>query len=664
MRGTVFAVALSFLAMGALTAEPRRYALVIGINEYEYLGKLQCCRQDAEELARVLVERAGFDPDYVCLMADVERPRPFQPTYANLLRRFKQFTSLPREGDTLLVFFAGHGLTVDKKAYLMPVNGSDEHTGIAISWLRQRIEACKASRKILILDACHSGQAARGTLGIVPSAARGAATLVMTSCDAREISYPEDGHGVFTAGLLKGLSGAADADEDGEITGAELYACIRDHVEEWSIRTGKTQTPQMFPEEAADLVVARIPPREALYRKAMAEGEGHLEAQRWQEAEAAFRRALAVEGYGADAKALEGLRRAQEGLEAQRKRLAYEAALARVREAYGRARGAEDQNLWQEVKRLAERAIATGHADVSAARVMLKEAERHLGPPVYTDWPFDAQEAARRQQETAAALNLPVEETLDLGGGVKMRLVLIPAGEFMMGSRLSAEEVHRRWPGGAPEWYEHEHPRHRVRITRPFYMGACEVTQEQWSAVMGSKPWSGRLCRGRSVDAPANYISWNDAQEFCRRLSAIAGRPVRLPTEAEWEYACRAGSTTAYCFGDDPRRLGEYAWYRGNAWDLDENYPHGVARKRPNAWGLYDMHGNVWEWCQDWYAWDYYARSPSADPKGPTNGKERVLRGGSWVDVPGYCRSALRLSIHPNYSDNDRGFRVVVSPGP
>jgi len=645
MRGTVFAVALSFLALGALTAEPRRYALVIGINEYEYLGKLQCCRQDAEELARVLVERAGFDPLRVCLVADGERPRQFQPSYANLLYRFEQFCDLPREGDTLLIFFAGHGLTVGGEAYLMPVDGRDERTGLAISWLRQRIEACKASRKILILDACHSGQAVRGPLVIVPSAARGAATLVLTSCDKGEISYPEDGHGVFTAGLLKGLSGAADADEDGEITGAELYACIRDHVEEWSIRTGKTQTPQMFPEEAAELVVARIPPREVLYRKAMAEGEGHLEAQRWQEAAAAFRRALAVEGYEADAKALEGLRRAQEGLEAQRKRLAYEAALERLREAHGRARGTEDRNLWQEVKRLAERAIATGHVDVSAARAILEEAKRHLGPLVYTDWPFDAQEAARRQRETAAALGLPVEKTLDLGNGVKMELVLIPAGEFMMGSPSSESG--------------REGPQHRVRITRPFYMGKYEVTQEQFEAVKG---WDPSHYKGPSN--PVERVSWNDAVKFCYRLSQRTGCDVRLPTEAEWEYACRAGSSTAFHFGDSGSQLGDYAWNSGNS----GGKTHPVGQKRPNAWGLYDMYGNVFEWCQDWYDSDYYGQSPAADPKGPSSGMDRVLRGGCWNSGAGRCRSAFRSHYlpwdPPGLTPYYVGFRVVVSPRP
>ncbi len=240
--------------------------------------------------------------------------------------------------------------------------------------------------------------------------------------------------------------------------------------------------------------------------------------------------------------------------------------------------------------------------------------------------------------------------TLDLGGGVTMKLVLIPAGEFMMGSPPPEQGPH-----------VDERPQHRVRITKPFYMGVTEVTQEQYKAVMGKQPWSRQEYAGRSGDAAANYISWNDAREFCRKLSAKIGQTVRLPTEAEWEYACRAGSTTAYCFGDDRRRLRDYAWYSENAEDVGEKYPHSVAKKKPNAWGLYDMHGNLWEWCQDWYRKDYYSKSPGADPGGPSIGLTRVLRGGSWYSAHGTYRCAYRCRIDPAFGV---GFRVVVSPPP
>jgi len=637
----------------------RRFALVIGINDYDLLGKLESCRADAEAIARVLVDRAGFEPGRLCLLADGERPRQFQPTYANMRRRIEQFTSLPRKDDTLLVFFAGHGLTIGGEAYLMPVDGSDEHTGISMSWLRERMNASKASRKILILDACHSGTATRGVSGIAPDLAAGVATLVMTSCDADQISYPEDGHGVFTAGLLAGLSGLADRDGDGLITGAELFSTVRDHVEKWSLRTGKTQTPRMTPAEAADLVIARVPDevrlaaqREQRFKEALSEGERLLRARLWQQAEGAFRRALAVEGYAADAEALEGLRTALGGAEAYRKRTAYESALALAQAAYARAVGTEREDLWEQVKSHAERAIASGHSDLSAAKKLLEEARRHLGPFVYTGWPFDAQEAARRRQETAHALGCRPELTLDLGGGVSMELVLIPAGEFMMGSGLSPQEVASRY-GGDAYYYDEEHPQHRVRITRSFYMGKYEVTQEQYEALMGTNP-----ADFKGAKNPVEQVSWNDAVEFCRRLSARTGVEVRLPTEAEWEYACRAGSSAAHHFGDSVSRLGDYAWYYGNS----GHKTHPVGGKRPNGWGLYDMHGNVEEWCTDWYGKDYYAQSPTLDPKGPSSGTSRVCRGGCWDFDPTSCRSAHRNRNRPTYAHADIGFRVAVTP--
>jgi formylglycine-generating enzyme required for sulfatase activity len=196
-------------------------------------------------------------------------------------------------------------------------------------------------------------------------------------------------------------------------------------------------------------------------------------------------------------------------------------------------------------------------------------------------------------------------------------------------------------------------------------MCATAVTRAHWKAVMGTEPWSDRRYAnaGKSSDAPANYVSWNDAQEFCRKLSAKVGKQLRLPTEAEWEYACRAGSTTEYCFGDDARKLGEYAWYEGNVKAAGEDYPHRVAQKKPNEWGLYDMHGNVWEWCQDWYGEDYYKQSPREDPKGPATSsmRIRVLRGGSWLGKPSYCRSAYRNARGPSDTYFLNGFRVVCA---
>jgi formylglycine-generating enzyme len=201
-----------------------------------------------------------------------------------------------------------------------------------------------------------------------------------------------------------------------------------------------------------------------------------------------------------------------------------------------------------------------------------------------------------------------------------------------------------------------EKPQHVVRIKAPFYVQTSEVTQAQWKAVMSTTP--GSLYVGSNC---ARSVSWNDAREFCRQLSTKEGVTYRLPTEAEWEYACRAATTTAYSFGDDVYRLADFAAFRGDTSRAEEDYTGEVEQKKPNAFGLYDMHGNLSEWCQDWYDRGYYAISPLNDPQGPSQGSERVYRGGSWFSPPRDCRSAVRKGLSPSDRVSDLGFRVVRS---
>ncbi|MBW3539456.1 MAG: formylglycine-generating enzyme family protein [Planctomycetes bacterium] len=239
---------------------------------------------------------------------------------------------------------------------------------------------------------------------------------------------------------------------------------------------------------------------------------------------------------------------------------------------------------------------------------------------------------------------------------IGMKLRLIPAGSFSMGS--AASESHAQ---------EQEQPRHTVRLTQPFYMGVYEVTQDEFRRVMDSNPshFSSSGPGAGKVKAatdrwPVETVSWSEASDFCRRLSDLpeekaAGRTYRLPTEAEWEYACRAGAGTPWPFGSSAANLDRFARYRDNA----SGRPGSVGEKQPNAWGLYDMLGNVWEWCSDHYDRDYYAESPSEDPQGPQNGTSRVLRGGSWWDSAEFCRSANRDFYLPTYRDYEVGFRVV-----
>jgi len=247
-------------------------------------------------------------------------------------------------------------------------------------------------------------------------------------------------------------------------------------------------------------------------------------------------------------------------------------------------------------------------------------------------------EAAPVRPASAPATEPAKELTLDLGGGVTMKMILIRPGKFMMGSPVT--EIDR---------FDNE-VQHEVTISKPFYMGVTEVTQAQYEAVMGKNP-----SQFKGATNPVETVSWNDAMEFCKKLSDKTRQAVRLPTEAEWEYACRAGSKTKFSFGDVEEGLGDYAWYRANS----DNTTHPVGQKKPNAWGLYDMHGNVFECCADWYG--DYAKGAATDPSGPASGTARVSRGGALVSRPGYCCSALRRIGSPDIRSDRCGFRVVVS---
>ena len=231
--------------------------------------------------------------------------------------------------------------------------------------------------------------------------------------------------------------------------------------------------------------------------------------------------------------------------------------------------------------------------------------------------------------------------TLNLGKGVTMKLVLIPAGKFVMGSPESEKDRKDR-----------EGPQRQVTISRAFYMGVTEVTQAQYEAVTGKNP-----SRFRSPQNPAERISRKDAMAFCEALSKKTRRAVRLPTEAQWEYACRAGTKTRFGFGNDDKSLDAHGWCIANS----GGKTHPVAGKKPNAWGLYDMHGNVWERCADRYA-DSYANAKTADPKGPAAGNFGVLRGGSWYYKPKDCRAATRCKGNAGHRNGLDGFRVVVVP--
>ena len=312
-------------------------------------------------------------------------------------------------------------------------------------------------------------------------------------------------------------------------------------------------------------------------------------------------------------------------------------------------------------------------------------------PPPLAKPVMFAIEAANIQKQWAEYLGVQVEETNSTG----INLVLIPPGEFEMGS--TPEEV--KWAleyaqknNVTDKWYlervPSEAPRHHVKITKPFYLAMYQVTQGEYEKVMGVNP---SAFTEKQVEAstfkpplpetevkprvddrkkvvgkdtsrhPVETVNWDEATEFCRKLSAMpaeraARRVYRLPTEAEWEYACRAGTATRWYSGDDEAGLADVAWFNKNSGGVT----HPVGEKKPNAWGLYDMSGNVGQWCADRFSADYYKQSPPSDPTGPPAGSSRVLRGGHWYSYASSCRSAFRHSYGPAFRNPHSGFRVVV----
>jgi sulfatase modifying factor 1 len=266
-----------------------------------------------------------------------------------------------------------------------------------------------------------------------------------------------------------------------------------------------------------------------------------------------------------------------------------------------------------------------------------------------------------------------------------MKFNCIPAGGFEMGS-LTSEEGHTR-----------SEIQHTTRISQPFYLGVTEVTQEEYQTIMESNPsafsrhgTASEVVAGMATRRfPVENVSWYDTIEFCNRLSEkdnfkpyygltgierehdsiksavvtiLGGGGYRLPTEAEWEYACRAGTTTAYNSGDTVSLLEDAGWFGSKAEPGNsDRQTHRVGQKGANSFGLFDMHGNVSEWCQDWYDYSSYERSPTQDPQGPSGGSMRVVRGGSWSEAAVHCRSAQRGGVRPMQHGSSTGFRVARS---
>lgn len=420
--------------------------------------------------------------------------------------------------------------------------------------------------------------------------------------------------------------------------------------------------------------------RRAQAEAKLSEGKRHEAEGRWREAAEAFRAAESMlrEEPGLDpaaaSQAAELLSRSEAMDRASRD---FGLSLARGVELEKAGQAAEARAHYLSALRIAC-LTPLAEADQKEARARVVQTLKAVPPQrVYTPGHFDAEEALRRQWETAEALGLPIRQAISLHGDVALNLVLVPAGEFLMGSERSQRkqgvEENEIGPDGG---------KILVRITRPHYLGETEVTQRQWEAIMGSNPSRYRL----GPDHPVESVSWMQCQEFLEKLTSLGRGRIRLPTEAEWEAACRAGSTTQYWFGDrksSVKELDPYMWFSYNAERFrgprsDETFDpenpikssgrqedmrhHAVATRKPNPWGLHDMHGNVFEWCQDAYAANYFAKVREDDPfvDGGDSTGPRTIRGGAAGCNLWYCRSAERESEPAGNAACDVGLRVLL----
>ncbi len=532
----------------AQTLYDASYALVIGASNYTNgWGALPGVPGDVKAVSALLA-RQGFQVSEL-----------LDPTRDQLDRALRNFVAQRglREGNRLLVYFAGHGHTLRagtrRLGYIVPVDAPNPNRDPAgfreKAYSMESIEVharqIEARHALFVFDSCFSGTIFRTRSGVPDAITDRTAKPVRQFITAGDEDQVVPDESVFRRQLERGLGeGDADLNRDGYITGTELGDFLQDQVTNY---TRRAQTPRHGKIRDQDLDrgdFVFLAPRVAQQVGGTAPGPG------------------------------------------------------------------------QAVASIVPEAVQAPSPRPAAPAVQ--------SPPV--------------APPPAASLQ-PGEVVKDCD--VCPRLVVIPGGRFMMGS-----------PANEPGRDEDEGPQRTVEV-RSFLLGQTEVTQGQWKAVMGSNPSGFKDC---GDECPVERVSWNDAQEYVRKLSERTGKRYRLPSEAEWEYAARAGSVTAWSFGNEEGRLGEHGWFNGNGGSKTQR----VGSRKANAWSLYDMHGNVDEWVQDvWH--DNYAGGPTDGSAWMTGGDQarRVLRGGSWVSSPQGLRSAYRLTITPANRFNSTGFRIA-----
>jgi formylglycine-generating enzyme required for sulfatase activity len=690
-----------------------RYALLIGVSNYTDLNPLPSAVKDVAALKEVLIDPkiGGFADSDVEALTDVDETA--------IRRGISKLFANRKNDDLVLLYFSGHGVTDSRNDFYLSGISTDKNdllsTAVSSDFVQKAMNQRGSKRQVLILDCCHSGAFPKGMtakdIGKVNLSPKlgGEGRAILTASDSTQYAFEQEGFelSLYTHFLVEGLrTGAADRDDDGAVTVDELYEYVRDKVksvndlmspEVYAVKEGYRivlanavqDDPKLkFRKEITEIIDLRkgkiLPTTRQLITNAQVkhkvdnnvaqeiekellkpylEYENNLKAYK-----NILRDTITHEFPFSEVTQLEiekceigfGLR--PEDIEKAKKDI-----IAPKQSEYDREQ--------------AELAIRAKNLQTSRQRPIIQKEETisSLSQPE-----FEFEVVKVRLVKESGFLGIGgVKVELDrkkgkaqyiresLGNGVTLDLVRIPAGKFMMGMsaderKIALENAKKYNSSNAETWLDWSTPQHEVKVPS-FLMGKYAVTNAQWKAIMGTKPSEKSDVKFQGENQPVINVSWDNAKEFCKKLSEKIEKNVRLPSEAEWEYACRAGTTTAFHFGETITP--ELVNYDGNYPYVDA--PKGEYREKtvdvnfdkfsPNAWGLYQLHGNVWEWCEDvWH--DNYNGAPTDGSAWLTGGEQNrhIVRGGSWISHAIYCRSASRLRFVTVSRNFNLGFRVVL----
>ena len=624
------ALALAFfLCLWSLPSQAARLALLIGNDSYRSVGPLVNARNDARLMAQTL-QRAGFD---TTLVSDLDRTR--------FWAAIDSFKGRVQKGDEIVFYFAGHGVQIGANQLLLPVDiirqneRQVERDGVSLVEVQDALKDARFA--MFVIDACRDnpfpkigGRSVGGERGLLPPEPATGQIIVMAAGRNQTAldRVPDNAanNGLFTYELAQALQ------QPGTDVRAVLET-VKGRVDDKAKLVGHEQRPSFVNDLRGNFyffgpTTVQVAPPAPVAPAAPAAVTAEQEERFWEDAKAAGNQEAYdayLENYPKGRYA--SLARANlarlNAAKAAAQKLAADAAAERANKAEQERRAAEE----------AQKAAQTTSTGRLAAEAATKEQDRLA---------LLAQEQARVAAEAAQKLAAARLAELPKPGQIIKdcadcpEMVVLPAGSFEMGSNESANE----------------RPVRRVNVPG-FLIGKTEVTQGHWKALMGSNPSYFSSC---GDDCPVERVNWDDAQEFAKRLSQKTGKQYRLPSEAEWEYAARAGSNAKWGFGDSEYQLGDYAWFSANS----QGKTQRAAQKRPNSFGLFDMHGNVWEWTQDCWHGDYSGAPTygSAWTTGCSN-NWRVLRGGSWYNLPASLRSAYRYGNAPVNRFDIYGLRLA-----